>query len=125
MRLSKFLLNVSQQEAWHQTPSIRWVACQKVELLRCMAQKVPENNHCLHAIAEIQKTGGTAAFIDAEHALTQRTPNQLGVLMLLKVPQLSQPDNGEQSSRDYRNTCSIYAVDLVVVDSVAALVPQK
>jgi len=76
----------------------------------------------LHAIAEIQKKGGTAAFIDAEHALDPAYARRVGVNTddLL----VSQPDNGEQALEIVETLVRSNAVDLVVVDSVAALVPQ-
>lgn len=76
----------------------------------------------LHAIAEVQKSGGTAAFIDAEHALDPAYAKRLGV----KVESLliSQPDNGEQALEITETLVRSSAVDLVVVDSVAALVPR-
>lgn len=76
----------------------------------------------LHAIAEVQKNGGTAAFIDAEHALDPKYASNLGVNIddLL----LSQPDTGEQGLEIADALVSSGAVDMVVVDSVAALVPR-
>lgn len=76
----------------------------------------------LHAIAEIQKHGGAAAFIDAEHALDPAYAKKLGV----DVDNLlvSQPDNGEQALEICETLVRSNAVDIVVVDSVAALVPQ-
>lgn len=76
----------------------------------------------LHAIAEIQSQGGSAAFIDAEHALDPSYAKKLGV----KVENLlvSQPDNGEQALEIAETLVRSNAVDLVVVDSVAALVPR-
>ena len=76
----------------------------------------------LHAIAEIQKQSGTAAFIDAEHALDPSYARKLGV----DVDNLlvSQPDNGEQALEIAETLVRSNAVDLIVVDSVAALVPQ-
>jgi recombination protein RecA len=76
----------------------------------------------LHAIAEIQKQGGAAAFIDAEHALDPAYAKKLGV----DVDNLlvSQPDNGEQALEICETLVRSNAVDIVVVDSVAALVPQ-
>lgn len=76
----------------------------------------------LHAIAEIQKTGGTAAFIDAEHALDPAYAKKLGVDTDNLL--VSQPDNGEQALEIAETLVRSNAVDLVVVDSVAALVPQ-
>ena len=76
----------------------------------------------LHIIAEAQKMGGTAAFIDAEHALDPSYAEKLGVV--LKDLYISQPDNGEQAL----NICDMLVrsggVDIVVVDSVAALTPK-
>lgn len=76
----------------------------------------------LHAIAEIQKQGGTAAFIDAEHALDPAYARRLGVDTDNLL--VSQPDNGEQALEIAETLVRSNAVDLVVVDSVAALVPQ-
>lgn len=76
----------------------------------------------LHAIAEIQKQGGTAAFIDAEHALDPSYARKLGVDTNNLL--VSQPDNGEQALEIAETLVRSNAVDLVVVDSVAALVPQ-
>lgn len=76
----------------------------------------------LHAIAEIQKTGGTAAFIDAEHALDPSYAKKLGVDTENLL--ISQPDNGEQALEIVETLVRSNAVDLIVVDSVAALVPQ-
>ncbi len=76
----------------------------------------------LHAIAEIQKQGGTAAFIDAEHALDPQYAKRLGVDTENLF--ISQPDNGEQALEITETLVRSNAVDLVVVDSVAALVPQ-
>ena len=76
----------------------------------------------LHAIAEIQKQGGTAAFIDAEHALDPAYAKKLGVDTDNLL--VSQPDNGEQALEIAETLVRSNAVDLVVVDSVAALVPQ-
>lgn len=76
----------------------------------------------LHAIAEIQKQGGTAAFVDAEHALDPAYAKRLGVDTDNLL--VSQPDNGEQALEIVETLVRSNAVDLVVVDSVAALVPQ-
>lgn len=76
----------------------------------------------LHAIAEVQKSGGTAAFIDAEHALDPAYAKKLGVDTDNLL--VSQPDNGEQALEIAETLVRSNAVDLVVVDSVAALVPQ-
>ncbi len=76
----------------------------------------------LHAIAEKQKTGGTAAFIDAEHALDPAYARKLGVDTDNLL--VSQPDNGEQALEIVETLVRSNAVDLIVVDSVAALVPQ-
>lgn len=76
----------------------------------------------LHAIAEAQKVGGIAAFIDAEHALDPVYAKALGV----NIDELliSQPDNGEQALQIAEMLCASGAVDIIVVDSVAALVPK-
>ena len=76
----------------------------------------------LHAIAEIQKQGGTAAFIDAEHALDPAYARKLGVDTENLL--VAQPDNGEQALEITETLVRSNAVDLIVVDSVAALVPQ-
>jgi len=76
----------------------------------------------LHAIAEVQKRGGVAAFIDAEHALDPQYAQKIGVN--LETLLVSQPDNGEQALEIVESLVRSNAVDLVVVDSVAALVPQ-
>ena len=77
----------------------------------------------LHIVAEAQKIGGTAAFIDAEHALDPVYAKKLGV----KIGDLlvSQPDSGEQAREITEALVRSGAVDIVVVDSVAALVPQQ
>lgn len=76
----------------------------------------------LHAIAEVQKTGGKAAFIDAEHALDPVYAKKLGVNINDLL--LSQPDTGEQALEICDALVKSEAVDLIVIDSVAALVPQ-
>ena len=76
----------------------------------------------LHAIAEVQRAGGTAAFIDAEHALDPAYAKRIGVDIDNLL--LSQPDNGEQALEIVETLVRSNAVDLVVVDSVAALVPR-
>jgi recombination protein RecA len=76
----------------------------------------------LHAIAEVQKSGGTAAFIDAEHALDPEYAKKLGVD--LEELLISQPDTGEQALEIAETLVRSNAVDLVVIDSVAALVPR-
>lgn len=77
----------------------------------------------LHAIAESQKLGGVAAFVDAEHALDPVYAKNLGV----NIDELwvSQPDCGEQALSITENLVRSGAVDIIVVDSVAALTPQK
>ena len=76
----------------------------------------------LHAVAEVQKTGGRAAFIDAEHALDPVYAKRLGV----NIDELliSQPDTGEQALEICEALVRSEAVDIVVIDSVAALVPK-
>ncbi|MFC6348530.1 recombinase RecA [Vagococcus carniphilus] len=76
----------------------------------------------LHAIASVQKEGGTAAFIDAEHALDPKYAQALGVNIDELL--LSQPDTGEQGLNIAEALVSSGAIDIVVVDSVAALVPR-
>lgn len=76
----------------------------------------------LHAVAEIQKAGGTAAFIDAEHALDPMYAERLGVN--LNDLYIAQPDSGEQALEIAETLVRSNAVDLVVIDSVAALVPR-
>jgi recombination protein RecA len=76
----------------------------------------------LHAIAEVQKNGGTAAFIDAEHALDPAYAKRIGVDVDNLL--LSQPDNGEQALEITETLVRSNAVDIIVVDSVAALVPR-
>lgn len=77
---------------------------------------------CLHIIAEAQKNGGSAAFIDAEHALDVTYANKLGV----KTDELliSQPDTGEQALEIAEVLIRSGAIDVLVIDSVAALVPK-
>ena len=76
----------------------------------------------LHAVAAVQRAGGTAAFIDAEHALDSQWARTCGV----NIDELliSQPDNGEQALEITDTLVRSGAVDLVVIDSVAALVPR-
>ena len=76
----------------------------------------------LHAISEIQKQGGQAAFIDAEHSLDPAYARKIGVDTGNLL--ISQPDNGEQALEICETLVRSGAVDLIVVDSVAALVPQ-
>lgn len=76
----------------------------------------------LHAIAEVQKSGGRAAFIDAENAIDPIYARNLGVNIDELI--LSQPDSGEQALEITEMLIKSGAIDLVVVDSVAALVPQ-
>jgi len=77
---------------------------------------------CLHAVAEVQKAGGTAAYIDAEHALDPAYAKRLGVDTDKLL--ISQPDSGEQALEILETLVRSNAVDIVVIDSVAALVPQ-
>ncbi len=76
----------------------------------------------LHAIAEAQKGGGVAAFIDAEHALDPRYAKSIGVDIDNLI--VSQPDNGEQALEIVDALVRSGAIDLIVIDSVAALVPK-
>lgn len=77
----------------------------------------------IHAIAEAQKAGGTAAFIDAEHAFDRFYAEKLGVDIENLL--ISQPDNGEQALEIVEQLIRSSAVDIVVVDSVAALTPKS
>ena len=77
----------------------------------------------IHAIAEVQKQGGIAAFIDAEHAFDASYAESLGVNINDLL--ISQPDNGEQALEIADHLISSGAVDLVIVDSVAALTPKS
>lgn len=77
---------------------------------------------CLHLIAEAQKLGGTAAFIDAEHALEPVRAQAVGVDLDNLL--ISQPDNGEQALEIVDTLVRSNAVDVIVIDSVAALVPR-
>jgi recombination protein RecA len=77
---------------------------------------------CLHTVAEVQKHGGTAAYVDAEHALDPAYAKRIGVDTDNLL--LSQPDSGEQALEVVETLVRSNAVDIIVVDSVAALVPQ-
>ncbi|OGL25660.1 recombinase RecA [Candidatus Saccharibacteria bacterium RIFCSPHIGHO2_12_FULL_49_19] len=76
----------------------------------------------LHVVAEVQKAGGTAAYVDAEHALDPVYAKKIGVNTDNLL--LSQPDSGEQALEVVETLVRSNAVDIIVVDSVAALVPQ-
>jgi recombination protein RecA len=77
----------------------------------------------LHAIAECQKKGGIAAFIDAEHAFDRLYAKNLGVDIEELI--ISQPDHGEQALEIADNLIRSGAIDIVVIDSVAALTPKS
>ena len=77
----------------------------------------------IHAIAECQKNGGIAAFIDAEHAFDKTYAEALGVDTENLL--ISQPDNGEQALEIAENLIRSAAIDIIVIDSVAALVPRS
>jgi recombination protein RecA len=77
----------------------------------------------LHAIAEAQKAGGIAAFIDAEHAFDRNYAEKLGIDIENLI--ISQPDNGEQALEIAENLIRSGAIDIVVIDSVAALTPKS
>ncbi len=77
----------------------------------------------IHAIAECQKKGGIAAFIDAEHAFDRFYAEALGVDTENLL--ISQPDNGEQALEIAENLIRSGAIDIIVIDSVAALVPRS
>jgi len=76
-----------------------------------------------HIVAEVQKIGGIAAFVDAEHALDPSYAEKIGIN--IKEMLISQPDTGEQALEIVETLVRSNAVDVIVVDSVAALVPQK
>jgi recombination protein RecA len=76
-----------------------------------------------HIVAEVQKLGGIAAFVDAEHALDPDYASKIGVNV--KEMLISQPDTGEQALEIVETLVRSNAVDVIVIDSVAALVPQK
>jgi len=76
----------------------------------------------LHIVAEIQKQGGTAAFVDAEHALDPQYAEKLGVN--IEDLLVSQPDHGEQALEITDMLVRSGAIDIVVIDSVAALTPK-
>src|SRR5436189_289556 len=77
----------------------------------------------IHAIANVQKNGGIAAFIDAEHAFDRTYAKKLGVN--LEDLLISQPDNGEQALEITENLIRSGAIDIIVIDSVAALTPKS
>ena len=77
----------------------------------------------LHAMAEAQKKGGLAAFIDAEHAFDRNYAEKLGVDIENLI--ISQPDNGEQALEIADNLIRSGAIDIIVIDSVAALTPKS
>ncbi len=76
-----------------------------------------------HIVAEVQKMGGIAAFVDAEHALDPDYASKIGINV--KDMLISQPDTGEQALEIVETLVRSNAVDVIVIDSVAALVPQK
>jgi recombination protein RecA len=76
-----------------------------------------------HIVAEVQKMGGVAAFVDAEHALDPDYASKIGINV--KEMLISQPDTGEQALEIVETLVRSNAVDVIVIDSVAALVPQK
>jgi recombination protein RecA len=76
----------------------------------------------MHTIAEAQKKGGIAAFIDAEHAFDKKYAENLGIITDQLL--ISQPDNGEQALEIAENLIRSGAIDVIVIDSVAALVPK-
>ena len=76
----------------------------------------------IHAIAECQKNGGIAAFVDAEHAFDRFYAEKLGVDVENLL--IAQPDNGEQALEIAENLIRSGAIDILVIDSVAALVPR-
>lgn len=96
---------------------------QKEELLKFFGpESSGKTTLALHAIAEAQAKGGRAAFVDAEHAIDPVYAKHLGVNVDELI--LSQPDNGEQALEIVELLAKSNAIDIIVVDSVAALVPQ-
>src|SRR3546814_7031823 len=83
---------------------------------------LPISTLALHCIAEAQKIGGTAAFVDAEHALDPVYAKKLGVDIDELI--VSQPDTGEQALEIVDTLVRSNAIDILIVDSVAALVPR-
>src|SRR3546814_8959593 len=83
---------------------------------------LPISTLALHCIAEAQKIGGTAAFVDAEHALDPVYAKKLGVDIDELI--VSQPDTGEQALEIVDTLVRSNAIDVLVIDSVAALVPR-
>ena len=77
---------------------------------------------CLHAVAEMQKMGGIAAYVDAEHALDPEYAKKIGVNVANLF--ISQPDTGEQALEIVETLVRSGGVDLIVIDSVAALTPR-
>ena len=77
----------------------------------------------MHTIAQAQKKGGIAAFIDAEHAFDKKYAENLGIITEQLL--ISQPDNGEQALEIAENLIRSGAIDVIVIDSVAALVPKS
>ena len=96
---------------------------QREELLRSMVRESSgKTTVALHAVAEVQKRGGIAGFIDAEHALDPAYAKNIGVN--IDELYISQPDCGEQALEITETMVRSGAVDIVIVDSVAALVPK-
>ena len=99
-----------------------WADCPRAASWRSTARNPRARPFALHCIAEAQKAGGTAAFIDAEHALDPIYAQKLGVD--INELYVSQPDNGEQALDICEALVRSGAIDVVVIDSVAALVPK-
>jgi recombination protein RecA len=89
----------------------------------CANKELAERSDAIHAIAEAQKQGGIAAFIDAEHAFDRFYAEKLGVNTAELL--ISQPDNGEQALEIADNLIRSGAIDIIVIDSVAALTPKS
>src|SRR6056300_10514 len=94
----------------------------RVVLSKSMDQKVQVTTLTLHAIAECQRRGGIAAFVDAEHAFDRFYAEKLGVNTDELI--VSQPDTGEQALEIADNLVRSGAVDILIIDSVAALTPK-
>jgi recombination protein RecA len=116
---------------WRPSLRVRWawillwvlVVFQEAGLLKFMVRnRLVKPRLTMHAIAEAQKKGGLAAFIDAEHAFDKTYAEKLGIDTENLL--ISQPDNGEQALEIAEHLIRSGAIDIIVIDSVAALVPK-
>ena len=105
---------------WH----LVLVVCHEVESLKFTVQNLPAKQHfCLSVIAEAQRKGGNAVFVDVEHALDPRYAKIVGVD--LDNLMVSQPESGEDALNITETLIRSGAIDVIVVDSVAALVSRQ